>query len=77
MEIRNDISIYDLGATNWYVNVIHKHGLGINRYDLILMDEDETEEIKLVNLPPLVLKSLAKTCRLIASEIGSLHLEVQ
>jgi hypothetical protein len=75
MEYKTDITLYELGAQNWYVIANHRHLLNIDKYDLILDNEDEDEQIRLLDMHPVALASLARTCRNIAAQIARLNLE--
>lgn len=75
METKTDISLYELAAEDWYVTTIHRNILTKTKYDLILDNEDENKRISFLDMNPVALKSLAKTCRNIAARIASLHIE--
>jgi len=77
-----DISLYDLGGQDWDVTSCHEHKkqYGILKeprsiYSLNLINDDETEEIKLIDMHPMALQSLKRTCLKIAGAINALNLE--
>ena len=75
MEYKTDITLYELAGQDWYVISNHRHLLDINKYDLILDNDDENEQVRFLYMHPYALQSLAKTCRKIAQEIDKLKLE--